>query len=580
MTTTVGSLFAKLGIDLDGVSFAKADAALAKLREHTERLSQSAQLRDALELVSGNAQKAASLVGLSFDATEIKAQRAAKRAAHWGKAVKGASQVASAAMAGVKWVGVGTAALYGVGKLADAYTGARSRINQLTDSTAQQVRLQDQLFASAQNTATAYDNVVELYQQTAVAAKANGRTLEQGAVIVDTINKAIKASGASADGASKALVQLGQGLGSGVLRGEEYNAVLEQAPILVDLIGKSIGKTRGQMRAMADSGQITSKMILKALESQKGAVDAAYAKRLPQVGDLFVRLRNTISKSLSEVFQKKEVVEGLTAAFKGLTTALVAVIQGVAAVALYLAKHPGVLKAVTAAVVALAAAFVAMKIAAVLAWLAALSPAIAVAAAIAGLIVAFILFRKQITKAFVWVSREWESLWNAIDSKIRSFGRGIESFFRKIGAGIKAGFHYIVNGVIAAINHGIRLLNKAIRLANKLPWVDLDQADELDRVGEKAGGGPLGSAAIRTIRGLTRQPTVAPVMPVRPMATMPTVVQAPRSRSVQVNNNGNVSITVNGAGDPEATARIVNQRMREMRDEEMNAAMADLGDEA
>jgi tape measure domain-containing protein len=580
----IASLFASLGIDLDAGSFAAADAKLQALRARAEEVMQRVRSNtehfDEVILNIGRQVRAAAggVDDAVLDWTDT-TKKGINWTKAWEKAVGGVTTAYKFARKAVIGITVGGAILKGLGHLADAYTGARSRINQLTDSTEQQVRLQDTLFASAQNTATAYDAVVELYQQVGTAAKANGRSLEQGAVLVDTINKAIKASGASADGATQALRQLGQGLGSGVLRGEEYNAVLEQAPVLIDLIGASIGKTRGEMRKMADSGQITSKMILRALDQQKGAVDAAYAKRLPQVGDLFVRLRNTISKALSEVFQKKEVIAGLTTAFKALTAVLIATIQLVAGVALALARHPGLVKAIIVVLTGLTAAFIAMKVQAAIAWLTALGPIALIVAGVIGLIAVIVLFHKQFGKAISAIGKAWDGFWRSIDHKLRSFLRGIKSFFSDIGSYIKSIFVDIVNGVIDGINKGVWVLNKAIRLANRIPGIDLGTVSEIDHIGETRGGA-LSTAAVARVTALANAASAgsrpSTKLPTRPIATMPSVRSRRTTKQVNVNNNGPVTIQVNGARDEKATAAEVARQLKLLRDQDMHAAMAGL----
>lgn len=580
----IASLFAKLGIDLDAASFAAADAKLQALRARAEEVMQRVRSNgehfDQVMLDLGRQVRAASgeVEDRILDWT-----KGAKQGIDWTKAwentVKGVTKAYHFARKAILGIVVGGAVLKGLGHLADAYTGARSRINQLTDDTARQTRLQDALFASAQNTASAYGDVVGVYQQVAVAAKASGRTLEQGVTITDSINKALASSGATGEGASQALRQLGQALGSGVLRGEEFNAVIEQAPGLIDIIAKSMGKTRGEMRKLAEGGKITAKVILKSLEDQKGAIDAAYAKRIPQVGDLFVRLRNTISKALSEVFQKKEVMAGLTAAFKALTAVMVGTIQAVAGFALLLARHPGLVKAIIVVLAALAAAFIAMKIEAAIAWLIALGPIAAVAAGIIALLAAIIIFRNGFVKMLVAIGKAWDGFWRAIDHKLRSFFNGIKSFFGDIGSYIKGIFYGIVNGVIDGINKGIWLLNKAIRLANKLPWVDIGTVGTIDRVGETTNGA-LNQAAQARINQLQAAAATSSrpstTLPTRPIATMPTVANRRSTKQVTVNNSGPVNINVNGAGDKAAVAAEVARKYKELRDQDMHAAMAGL----
>ena len=84
--------------------------------------------------------------------------------------------------------------------------------------------------------------------------------------VTKTFLKGSMLSGASREGASAAVLQFTQALSAGVLRGEEYNSMLEQTPVLVEGISKALGKTMGQMREMANDGKLTADVVLGAFK--------------------------------------------------------------------------------------------------------------------------------------------------------------------------------------------------------------------------------------------------------------------------------------------------------------------------
>ena len=79
-------------------------------------------------------------------------------------------------------------------------------------------------------------------------------------------NTAAIASGTSSAEAAGAMRQLSQALGSGVLRGDELNSVLEQAPGLVSALTKELGKPVTEIRKLAQEGKITSDVVIRALK--------------------------------------------------------------------------------------------------------------------------------------------------------------------------------------------------------------------------------------------------------------------------------------------------------------------------
>lgn len=105
-----------------------------------------------------------------------------------------------------------------------------------------------------------------------------------GVQALATVNQAIQLSGASAESGKAALVQLIQGLQSGVLRGEEFNSAMEQAPRLVQALANGLGVTTSELRKLTEQGGLTPVTLMKALEAQSEKVAAEFSKLPPTVG--------------------------------------------------------------------------------------------------------------------------------------------------------------------------------------------------------------------------------------------------------------------------------------------------------
>ncbi|MBP3067395.1 tape measure protein, partial [Acinetobacter baumannii] len=118
--------------------------------------------------------------------------------------------------------------------------------------------------------------------------------------LTETVSKAVAISGASAEAADAALVQFGQALASGTLRGEELNSVMEQTPALAKAIAQGMGITVGQLRSVAAEGKITSQEIVKALKNVQDDVDALFAKTDITIGQSLTLLNNEITKFVGE----------------------------------------------------------------------------------------------------------------------------------------------------------------------------------------------------------------------------------------------------------------------------------------
>jgi tape measure domain-containing protein len=85
------------------------------------------------------------------------------------------------------------------------------------------------------------------------------------AKVTETVATSLKLSGASTEEASSVITQLSQALGSGVLRGEEFNAIMENGGRLAKLLADGMKTTVGGLRNMAQNGELTTDKIVPLL---------------------------------------------------------------------------------------------------------------------------------------------------------------------------------------------------------------------------------------------------------------------------------------------------------------------------
>ena len=140
---------------------------------------------------------------------------------------------------------------------------------------------------------------MQVYQRFSDNAKTLNINMDETARLTETVSKAVAISGASAQAADAALVQFGQALASGTLRGEELNSVMEQTPALAKAIAQGMGITVGQLRSVAAEGKITSKEIVKALKMFKMML-MHFCKTDITIGQSLTLLNNEITKFVGE----------------------------------------------------------------------------------------------------------------------------------------------------------------------------------------------------------------------------------------------------------------------------------------
>ena len=130
-----------------------------------------------------------------------------------------------------------------------------------------------------------------------------GTSMEDISTIFNGFNTAAILSGASTQEQAGAMRQLTQALGSGVLRGDEFNSIAEQMSAVLKPIADQLGVNVGQLRAMAAEGKITKDVVVaafKEIEKQGAGALKELIKNDPTM----------VFKVLSNEIQKLEIAFG------------------------------------------------------------------------------------------------------------------------------------------------------------------------------------------------------------------------------------------------------------------------------
>lgn len=210
----------------------------------------------------------------------------------------------------------------GVYDMTEAYGTLTNRLKLVTNGSTELTAAQAAVFNIAQASAQPLASTAELYQRIATNQEALKLSGEGVAGVVGTISKTLAVSGASAESANAALIQLGQAFASGVLRGEELNSVMEQAPALAQAIAAGMGKTVGELRSMGAAGELTAQAVVKALQSQVGAVDALFDKTATTIGNSFTKIGNSLTHFVGELDQATGASSQIANAFVSVSKAI------------------------------------------------------------------------------------------------------------------------------------------------------------------------------------------------------------------------------------------------------------------
>ncbi|MDC4781817.1 tape measure protein [Acinetobacter baumannii] len=254
---------------------------------------------------SQNAVRNARNLGNELDSIERKGDFASKSM----DGLSVATRALAGYMAGLVTVGAAISKM-------DAYTGLQNRLKLVTNNQAELNKATEDTFQIAQRTYSTWDSVLQVYQRFSDNAKTLNLTMDDTARLTETVSKAVAISGATAEAADASLVQFGQALASGTLRGEELNSVMEQTPALAKAIAQGMGITVGELRSVAAEGKITSQEIVKALRNVESDVDALFGKTDITIGQSLTLLNNEITKFVGEASQGSGAAQALSGSIK------------------------------------------------------------------------------------------------------------------------------------------------------------------------------------------------------------------------------------------------------------------------
>ncbi|QKW83384.1 tape measure protein [Acinetobacter sp. FDAARGOS_724] len=205
------------------------------------------------------------------------------------KGLDGAKFAVNALVSAMAALGVGLG-LRELAEAADSYTNLSARIK---IATAEHGNF-EQAMAGVHQVALATNSNLEatagLFTKVNDVGKQMGMTQQQSLDLVKTINMAIQTGGGSAQASEAAITQFTQALQSGVLRGDEFNSIMEQAPGISKALAASLGVTTGELRKMAETGELSTEKVIKALQGQSAAIQAEYDQFPTTIGNALTKI--------------------------------------------------------------------------------------------------------------------------------------------------------------------------------------------------------------------------------------------------------------------------------------------------
>lgn len=199
-------------------------------------------------------------------------------------------------------------------KVADGYTLIGNKLQNVTTSTANFARVQNEVFAAADRSLVPVGEMAQTFQRLDLALKNTGLSQKEVLGITETASKSLIIGGANAQETAAAMLQLSQAFNKGKLDGDEFRTVMELMPDAADAISKELGVTRGALLELAPQGKITAEVMARAFSKASDEIQSKFSKMTPTISQSMVVLQNRSKKFFGELHKGLGVTESISKA--------------------------------------------------------------------------------------------------------------------------------------------------------------------------------------------------------------------------------------------------------------------------
>lgn len=208
-----------------------------------------------------------------------------------------------------------TLSLGNIIRMVDEWKVVNGQVALTTKNQQESLMVQKELYRMAIDTRQAYASTATLYASVARNSSELGKSAEDVLGFTEDVSRAMMIGGGSAASQQAALIQLGQALGSGVLRGDELNSIMEQAPRLAKAIAEGMGTTIGQLRVLGKEGKLTAIDVFDAIRKSSEKLKREMGKIPWTVNQAGLRVSNALGNLFSKLEKKTGIVSSIAKGF-------------------------------------------------------------------------------------------------------------------------------------------------------------------------------------------------------------------------------------------------------------------------
>lgn len=239
-----------------------------------------------------------------------------------------AGMVAGVALVGQEVLDLGAKAT----AVSDKFASIKARIDVINDGSQSTASIMDKVYQASERTRGSYTDMLDSVAKLNMLAKDSFTSNDEAIRFVEQLNMQFKLSGANVNEVSSAMTQLTQAMAAGRLQGDEFNSIMENAPMLAQAISQEMGVPIGQLKELGSEGAITAEVIKNALFNSADETQAKF-NEMPMT---FQEVGQQLSNAMFQAFQPvMEELSSMTASedFKTAIDGIGVAIQAMAVVA-------------------------------------------------------------------------------------------------------------------------------------------------------------------------------------------------------------------------------------------------------
>ena len=421
---------------------------------------------------------------VAFNQIQQEIKKADEQQQKFNQDIRNGGSAADAMFSKIKYMAAGMGVAFSAKKvieLADTMTQTTARLDLMNDGLQTTEELQNKIMASANRSRAAYQTTADAVAKMGVMAGDAFANNDEIIAFTELINKQFTIAGTSAAGIDAAMLQLTQAMASGVLRGEELNSIFEQAPTIIQSIADYLDVPIGNIRAMAQEGQITADIVKNAMFATADETNRKFESMPMTFAQVWTNLQNQLLQTFQPLIQMiGSAAQWISDNWATIEPVLLAVAAAVGVLAVAFGVWKLVTLAQTIAQWALNSALLASPITWIIIAIAAVVGAIVYwINKIGGLKVAWLTVCNAIMTAWDWVKIGFFTgvywvigLWEQMQLAFKTVATNIANFMGDMKANVLMILQNMINGAISIINDFISVLNK-------IPGVSIDAIAEV-----------------------------------------------------------------------------------------------------